>query len=423
MQSLAHAVLRLRLCTWLNIISVAKLFAMLQQRHAIGPCALSFLSGAAVSLLAVYVVSARWSLAEKKARSQRPAKKAKNRAAQKAATSDKDRGEACSGVTGMSGEQPVNTDGNDPLRRRVDLGAKIHAAPSEPSQLAVGKLDYVDRFLKWDCGPALLEMGLFPNAKEISESMACLLAIDNHLQLRFDSADVLCIVVGDGATPRTAALLAARTKWKRVVSIDPAMWGLPLEGCQPGHGNAAPSESAPSLSHPQAQLSSSRNGRMRERLKRIAEIKRLELLPKAIQDVSFDLESDPARHVVMVLPHAHVLPDVALGSLRVGELSPTSSPVPTISIVQMPCCNIEKHGSVCDLLPDVSYVDECVCGYARAVRIWKDASQAAVETSALVIGDRPTLTHQRVAQRVRSVVAHEQANRGLRSKKAKQGLA
>ena len=36
---------------------------------------------------------------------------------------------------------------------------------------------------------------------------------------------VLCIVVGDGRTPRTAALLAMRTRWS-VVSIDPALHGL-----------------------------------------------------------------------------------------------------------------------------------------------------------------------------------------------------
>ena len=88
-------------------------------------------------------------------------------------------------------------------------------------------LRLVDRFLSLDCGHELLRMGLFPNAQEISESMACLQAAIEHLEgvVSLKDADVVAVVVGDGRTPRTAALLAMRTQWT-VLSVDPALEGL-----------------------------------------------------------------------------------------------------------------------------------------------------------------------------------------------------
>ena len=88
-------------------------------------------------------------------------------------------------------------------------------------------LRFIDNFLRWECGRRLLSMGLFPNAQEISESVACLETVAERLchQISLKDSDVVAIVVGDGRTPRTAALLALRTKWN-VVSIDPALHGL-----------------------------------------------------------------------------------------------------------------------------------------------------------------------------------------------------
>lgn len=87
----------------------------------------------------------------------------------------------------------------------------------------------IDTFLRWECGRMLLNINLFPNTQEISESMACLAAVTEHLcdggeELLADP-DVVALVVGDGRAPRTAALVAMRTKWQ-VVSIDPALNGL-----------------------------------------------------------------------------------------------------------------------------------------------------------------------------------------------------
>lgn len=85
---------------------------------------------------------------------------------------------------------------------------------------------FIDTFLRWECGRYLLGLGLFPNVQEITESMACFEAIREHLPfVSLSDPDVCAVVVGDGRTPRTAALLALRTKWQ-VVSVDPALHGL-----------------------------------------------------------------------------------------------------------------------------------------------------------------------------------------------------
>ena len=69
-------------------------------------------------------------------------------------------------------------------------------------------LRYIDTFLRWGCGKTLLEMGLFPNAKEITESMACVETLVRQLGdkqaggVSMRDPAVVAVVVGDGRTPR-----------------------------------------------------------------------------------------------------------------------------------------------------------------------------------------------------------------------------
>jgi hypothetical protein len=60
---------------------------------------------------------------------------------------------------------------------------------------------------------------VFPNAKELTESFAANNAIRIHLAGEYTPGDerVTVIAVGDGNTPRTAALCAFLTKWQCVV--------------------------------------------------------------------------------------------------------------------------------------------------------------------------------------------------------------
>ena len=54
------------------------------------------------------------------------------------------------------------------------------------------------------------------NAKELSESFACFNAARVHLAETFLPSDphVTLLAIGDGLTPRTAALFAFRTAWR-----------------------------------------------------------------------------------------------------------------------------------------------------------------------------------------------------------------
>ena len=106
--------------------------------------------------------------------------------------------------------------------------SRFFAERDATSGLLPMDLRLVDAFLRSDSGVECLRHGLFPNAQEISESMACLAAVTERLRgvVTLGSPRTLAVVVGDGRTPRTAALLALRAPSWRVVSIDPALHGL-----------------------------------------------------------------------------------------------------------------------------------------------------------------------------------------------------
>ena len=111
------------------------------------------------------------------------------------------------------------------------LDARFFATKDPDGNLRINTR-FIDMFLRWGCGRHLLGLGLFPNVQEITESMACLEAVREHLAglVSLSCPAVCAVVVGDGRTPRTGALLAMRTKW-HVVSIDPALHGLQPPRC------------------------------------------------------------------------------------------------------------------------------------------------------------------------------------------------
>lgn len=79
---------------------------------------------------------------------------------------------------------------------------------------------YLNRFMSMKCAPDLLLLGMFPNAKEITESFAAFEAM-THLPYDFKD-DIQIVVVGDGTKPRTGAVFAFRSAWS-VISLDPLM--------------------------------------------------------------------------------------------------------------------------------------------------------------------------------------------------------
>lgn len=83
---------------------------------------------------------------------------------------------------------------------------------------------YLDEFLLLKCCPDMVAAGLFPNMKEVSESMAAYRACKRALpsyELLGDKS-VKAIDVGCGGTPRTAALFAFRTAWD-CHAVDPCV--------------------------------------------------------------------------------------------------------------------------------------------------------------------------------------------------------
>lgn len=188
---------------------------------------------------------------------------------------------------------------------------------------------YLDAFLRLKCASDLIAAGCFPNAKEVSESMGAVRAIRETLWddgIVPGSGDVTAVVVGDGHTPRTGALLACTSAWD-VVSIDPRM------------------RTKDSWRH----------------------IRRLTTLRGIVQDVGPRLSLKPT--VVLVLVHAHVSTQIAIKSLPLQDAK-------RVAAISIPCCMADDavrglqnpyspHG------PDVTYEDPWIWSGKRIVKVWR----------------------------------------------------
>jgi hypothetical protein len=81
-------------------------------------------------------------------------------------------------------------------QRARQPGPRFFAARDADGSLAINPR-LLDTFLRWKCGRVLLEMGLFPNVQEITESMACVEAIREQLGgvVSLAAADVCAVVI------------------------------------------------------------------------------------------------------------------------------------------------------------------------------------------------------------------------------------
>ena len=161
------------------------------------------------------------------------------------------------------------------------------------------------------CFPDLLERKLFPNAKEITESNAVYNAVRWHLP-RFSLSDPgnTVVAVGDGHTPRTAALFAFRTAWN-AYSVDPLL--------------------------------------------RIKDWKtaRLHTYPVKIEEEGFHFTSP----VVIVAVHSHASLKATLEHIQ----------SPNRALVAMPCCKPIDL----DVPPDMRYNDSGIWSEKNEILIWK----------------------------------------------------
>mmetsp|Transcript_26609 Transcript_26609/g.51221 ORF Transcript_26609/g.51221 Transcript_26609/m.51221 type:complete len:366 (+) Transcript_26609:98-1195(+) len=183
-----------------------------------------------------------------------------------------------------------------------------------------GSSRYLSELLTLACGPDLLRLKLYPDAKELTESFAAFHAVRAHLGHSFSPSDpsVTAVCVGDGSVPRTAALFAYRTKWQ-CYSVDP---------------------------------------QLREPSDRWGGIERLQAIRAKVEDCRFT-----ADKLLIVCVHAHVGLAECLDVMDWKDLG----------IVAMPCCNfysrlqLSGHDSASLV---VEYYDTGIVSPHRLVRVY-----------------------------------------------------
>jgi hypothetical protein len=177
---------------------------------------------------------------------------------------------------------------------------------------------HIDEFLGLKCMPEIIKF--YPDSKEITEAMGVFSGIrkvhDVYPSIMGDP-NVLCIVPGDGVSPRVGALAAYRTRWT-VHSVDPAMR-------QREHG-----------------------------------IERLTLHTKKIEDCEFGY----APTVVIMSCHSHVELDTVLYTVKRYADTP---PIKFI-VIALQCCVPMR---IANKLPIYEYRDVGIFSPENLIRIWE----------------------------------------------------
>lgn len=189
-------------------------------------------------------------------------------------------------------------------------------------------LRHMTTFMRWKCASDLLSLGLFPDAKELTESVAAYQAVMRHCSFLEDDSSVTCVCIADGSTPRTASLFAFMTKWK-VLSVDPSL-------------------------------------RKRDLDRWSNNIRRLELIPDLVENM-------PQRRVdklVIVGVHAHNYEQRPPKGIVKNILASTLEKIiaKEYFVATLPCCHdLQIPGRT----PDVEYFDPGIWSEKNLVRIWK----------------------------------------------------
>lgn len=200
-------------------------------------------------------------------------------------------------------------------------------------------MKYMTEFLSMKCAPDLLAHDLFPNAKELAESMAAYAAVRKHLSaFPMDDPGTVLLSVGDGHVPRTAALFAYRTAWT-CHSIDPCMrrldWGEKIQRLESWQAKA-------------------------------------EDLIGPMGSQGWPIGPEQATSVVIIGVHTHARWDAMLRLVAPSMLR--------VALVVMPCCEPEA-------LPpggfDRSYDDEGIPSPDRTIYVYGPERVAALQTTLL----------------------------------------
>lgn len=176
---------------------------------------------------------------------------------------------------------------------------------------------YINQFIsRYKCAADMLAIGLFPNAKEITESMSMYHAVKKYLpEYKLDDRDVDLFSVGDGSTPRTAGLFAFMTAWQ-CFSIDPNLSNKDWE----------------------------------------RKIRRLVVYKERVENI---IPWNSCKPIIIVNVHSHAKLDLVLPAIRSTKQR---------AVVVLECCvKMDIPGK-----PHIGYIDQNVWSPMNQVKIWKD---------------------------------------------------
>jgi hypothetical protein len=181
-----------------------------------------------------------------------------------------------------------------------------------PPSAEPGNLRYMNEFVRLRCSVDWLRLDLFPNLKEVTESLAAFRAAMTFAPWDRKDPTVSVVAVGDGHTPRTAATFAFLTAWT-CWSVDPLL-----------------------------------------RSKRAwDEVRRLSVIPRRIEEVDLDFGGP----LVVAAVHSHADLCTALEALH----------APEVLVVAIPCC----FPQTLPVEPIAEYDDFGIWSARRTVRIWR----------------------------------------------------
>jgi len=208
-----------------------------------------------------------------------------------------------------------------------------------------GYCAYIDRVFSLRCFRDIVDLQVFQSAKDISESFCALNAALRHGK-NLPYKDILCLVIGDGVTPRTAVLVAFLTKGWDCISIDPALkskWtDSTLSPVQNMIGYAGTLENfVLDPTTDQIPFSASPNHNQTP-------------------------NKNKWKHIVMLCVHSHAR---FRGHATVAKIRAKFGKLPT-TIVSLPCCPKFRHVHDIGIPPHVKYDDDCVFSACRSVDVW-----------------------------------------------------
>jgi len=245
-----------------------------------------------------------------------------------------------------------------------------------------GYCHYLDQLFSKDCFPDLMQLRVFPSAKDVSESMAVLQAFSQYGVLSTDelitkeeqhnSKMIKCLCIGDGSTPRTAVLACfLQNNWD-CVSIDPILrnnWqGTIPQGVHGlvGYGGTIEAfvmEEMQKHEHALTTSTTTTTSGTKEQNKQDSQTHH----DSVLQQSSSNTPTYDALVLLCVHSHARLERQASLHHIR------SLYHFPPTTLIRLPCCpKFRSHADV-GRPPDISYEDDGVFSACRQVQMWNFA--------------------------------------------------